>query len=272
MHQCEHRYLQEFIESQVSFQYRMQEIENGVVYVNKIEDTLKTLANLLSVDLHVYRRIDDEPDVYRGSEGESPEKVLLCETSGGHFDLVITKEDHDSLALAQSLVYDALCSGVVGFSRDAINESIEKLRKRIDAIRLGDKTPTSDNMEVQYGEISVSDENKAPSDSACGSSIPLSSVRALDPTIYRNLALELYDENNVQGGDSDAFQPGSHCILMDGDSFDLACVQSAPDKDSRVILVNGTEKQVDVSKLLPLPMNEGLPCCSTSIDTDHTDI
>ncbi|XGW21275.1 hypothetical protein V3C99_004323 [Haemonchus contortus] len=71
--------LQQLVEEHLLFQYHIQRIENGLARVNKIEDSLTTVAHLLSIDLIVYREVNEKPVVYKGSlEGEHAEKVNYC--------------------------------------------------------------------------------------------------------------------------------------------------------------------------------------------------
>ncbi|KAK6013869.1 hypothetical protein OSTOST_20790, partial [Ostertagia ostertagi] len=246
MDQREHVALQQFVEDHLLFQYHIQRIEEGLPHVNKIEDTLATLANLLSVDLHVYRGIGEKPVIYRGSsEGESAEKVMLCETSRGHFDLVITREDHTNLALAQNTV-------------------------GVDV-----QTPKSDYLQGHNGDFSFSDGEsgfllaityrylKQPCAPTWRPPIPYSSVKALDPSVYRNLAYDLYLRNKKRSVDRGEFVASLSKMK--------ACVLSVPDKNSRLVSINGIERKVNVSKLLPLPgrmsPNRSLPYNSPLSDT-----
>ncbi|KAK5984936.1 hypothetical protein GCK32_001006 [Trichostrongylus colubriformis] len=276
MDQREHAALQQFVEDQLLFQYHMQRIEDGLPRVNKIEDTLRTVAHLLSVDLHVYRGVGERPVIYKGSTDEgSSTKVMLCETSRGHFDLVITREDHTDLALAQTILYEALYIGVFGFSRDVIKESIDKVRADMDTVGVDVQTPIPEDMPEQSNEgFAFNDEgNDMPSLRAWRPPIPYSSVKALDPSVYRNLAYDLHLKSKKHSGDhQSALQCGSPCFVMEGESFYRAYVLSVPDKNSRLVLVNGIERRISVSKLLPMSThtspNQSLPYSSASNDTE----
>ncbi|KAK6053458.1 hypothetical protein COOONC_09037 [Cooperia oncophora] len=277
MDQREHAALQQFIEEQLLFQYHIQRIEDGLPRVNRIEDALTTIAHLLSVDLHVYREIGERPVIYKGSTGKEPaEKVMLCETCRGHFDLVITREDHTNLALAQTILYEALYVGVFGFSRSVIKESIEKVRKDMDTIGADVQTPSEYMQEQSNGDCSFSDGSSVPFAPAWRPPIPYSSVKSLDPSVYRNLAYDLYLKNKRRPSDCGVFQTGTPCIVIEGESFYRACVLSVPDKNSRLVLVNGIERKVSVSKLLPLPCcispDRSLPYSSPSTNTEKSSL
>uniref|UniRef100_A0A7I4XWF6 KH domain-containing protein n=1 Tax=Haemonchus contortus TaxID=6289 RepID=A0A7I4XWF6_HAECO len=269
--------LQQLVEEHLLFQYHIQRIENGLARVNKIEDSLTTVAHLLSIDLIVYREVNEKPVVYKGSlEGERAEKVMLCETSRGHFDLVIRREDHANLALAQSILYEALYIGVFGFSRETIKESIAKVREDMDAVGVDVQTPTSDDVPGQpTDDFSFNDGSNHSSALAWRPPIPYSSIKALDPSVYRNLSYDLFLKNKRQKGDYGIFRSGSPCLIMEGESCYRAFVLSVPDKHSRMVLVNGIERRVSVSRLLPLSCHispiQTVPSSRFATNTEHSE-
>nr|CDJ95904.1 UDP-N-acetylglucosamine transferase subunit [Haemonchus contortus] len=201
---------------------------------------------------------------------------MLCETSRGHFDLVIRREDHANLALAQSILYEALYIGVFGFSRETIKESIAKVREDMDAVGVDVQTPTSDDVPGQpTDDFSFNDGSNHSSALAWRPPIPYSSIKALDPSVYRNLSYDLFLKNKRQKGDYGIFRSGSPCLIMEGESCYRAFVLSVPDKHSRMVLVNGIERRVSVSRLLPLSCHispiQTVPSSRFATNTEHSE-
>lgn len=188
--QSEHKSLKEFVEGELLFRYRLQRIRNGLPTVDKVEDTLKTLARLLGIELHVYRAVGEEPVVYRWScvVDKPAQKVMLCESYRGHYDLVITRQDHINLAYAQSFVYDVLYCRVFGFSRDVIKECIMRVRNDMDSINMDNKTPPSASIREENDETST----LKPHTSTWRPPMPYCAIKCLDPSVYRNIPFELY--------------------------------------------------------------------------------
>ncbi|VDO26613.1 unnamed protein product [Haemonchus placei] len=313
--QREYSALQQLVEDHLLFQYHIQRIEDGLPRVNKIEDSLTTVAHLLSyrasekrkcgvknsqdyrgdneeeeslaslsalrqcahltlslaqilgldegIDLIVYREINEKPVIYKGSlEGESAEKLT-------------------------AILYEALYIGVFGFSRDTIKESIAKVREDMDAVGVDVETPTSDSVPGQPTEdFSSNDGSNQPPAHAWRPPIPYSSIKALDPSVYRNLSYDLFLKSKRQKGDYEQsqwfcfidhalgiFRSGSPCLIMEGESCYRAFVLSVPDKHSRMVLVNGIERRVSVSRLLPLSCHispiQTVPNSRFKINTEH---
>ncbi|KJH43085.1 hypothetical protein DICVIV_10906 [Dictyocaulus viviparus] len=248
MDQSEHTTLQEFVEGELLFQYSLQRIRNGLPCVNKIEDTLTTLSRLLGIEIHVYRVINDEPVVYNwNSRGcKSSEKVMLCETSRGHFDLVISRKDHMNLANAQSYVYELLYVHVFGFKSDVIKKCIKRIREDIDAIDAGTRTSS-----VLLGQ---SDKEFLPMKSGHGMwrpPMPYSAIKSLDPSIYRNLCYDMFLRSRrrelVETG---MFHAGTSCLLLENNSFSHAAARADRERDLQIVCANEQERKVHVSNLM----------------------
>uniref|UniRef100_A0A0K0DMU1 Ubiquitinyl hydrolase 1 n=1 Tax=Angiostrongylus cantonensis TaxID=6313 RepID=A0A0K0DMU1_ANGCA len=56
------------------------------------------------------------------------EKVVVCSSHRGHYDLVLTRRNHANLGYSQTFVYDLLYFNVFGFLRDVIKNCIKRLR------------------------------------------------------------------------------------------------------------------------------------------------
>uniref|UniRef100_A0A0K0DBF5 OTU domain-containing protein n=1 Tax=Angiostrongylus cantonensis TaxID=6313 RepID=A0A0K0DBF5_ANGCA len=201
MDQNEHTSLQEFIESELLFQYRLQRIRTGLPTVNKIEDTLRTIARLLRIELHVYRTIGKQPFVYGGNPdaGESVEKVMVCESHCGHYDLVLTRKDHACLGYAQTFVYDLLYFNVFGFSRDVIKSCIKRVRDDmskvnhpVDEVSVNVQ-PTTFAQEATCGERALSlSTDGLEMRFGWRPPMPYCAVKSLDPSVYRNVSYDIF--------------------------------------------------------------------------------
>ncbi|WKX99185.1 hypothetical protein Q1695_014230 [Nippostrongylus brasiliensis] len=228
--------LQQFVQEELLFQYRMDRLRNGLPYVDKIDDTLRMIAELLGIELHIYGGFANDP-------------VMLCESHRGHFDLVLTMEDHTNFGYAQTILYELLYIDVFKFSKETIKESIRKVREDMDAVGIDVDTPSPG--EQPYAQFSFSnDDMQKLSATIWRPPIPYSSVKSLDPSVYRNLAFDLYWRSRRS---PDAFKRGSFCLYREEECFYQACVASAPDNSSRIIFVNGVYRRVSVSDLFPFP-------------------
>ncbi|RCN34606.1 hypothetical protein ANCCAN_19560, partial [Ancylostoma caninum] len=126
MDQSEYLGLKELVEDELLMRYRLQRLRTGLPQVNRIEDTLETIVRSLRIDIHVYRAVGEEPQIYRCAKRgkKRVDKVLLCESARGHFDLVYPLKDHANLAYAQTIVYNLLYIHTFGVSPDVIEHSI----------------------------------------------------------------------------------------------------------------------------------------------------
>ncbi|VDP27758.1 unnamed protein product [Heligmosomoides polygyrus] len=129
---------------------------------------------------------------------------MLCETRRGHFDLVMTIEDHINLALAQTLVYQILYIDVFKFHPEDIKDSIKRVRMDMDTVGDDVPTPVSDDLlQSSFESSSSKSESSGPAAiRVWRPPMPYSSVKALDPSVYRNLSYDAFlrrrrrDEDN----------------------------------------------------------------------------
>ncbi|VDM59479.1 unnamed protein product [Angiostrongylus costaricensis] len=232
MDQSEHTSLQEFVESEILFQYRLQRIRTGLPTVNKTEDTLRTIARLLRIELHVYRAIGEQPFVYDGNPdvGESVEKVVVCESHRGHYDLVLTRKDHACLGYAQTFVYDLLYFNVFGFSRDVIKNCIKRIRDDmskgnhpVDEVGMNvANQPTTSTQERTCGDGELS-LNSDGLETRFGwrPPMPYCAVKSLDPSVYRNISYDIFLRERkriLKGSSSGPLHVGNRCVLMESAS------------------------------------------------------
>ncbi|EYC34637.1 hypothetical protein Y032_0001g67 [Ancylostoma ceylanicum] len=144
MDQSEYLGLKELVDDELLMRYRLQRLRTGLPEVNKIEDTLAAVVRALRIDIHVYRAVGEEPHIYRCAKRgkKRVEKVLLCESARGHFDLVYPLKDHVNLAYAQTIIYNLLYIHTFGFSPDIIKDSIDRVRADMDAVGTDIQTPS----------------------------------------------------------------------------------------------------------------------------------
>ncbi|CAJ0599498.1 unnamed protein product [Cylicocyclus nassatus] len=252
--QCEYLGLQEVVESHLQLMYRLQRHRNGLCTVNKIEDTLKTIARLLRIIIHVYRAIGREPDVYQGLKLTTyrPNKVVLCESARGRFDLVYSYEDHINLACAQSILYHMLYVDTFKNSPEVIKECIAHVRADMDSVGGDIQTPSSSRPSQFSYPTSPS-----PAQHSVGNwrpPIPYSAVKALDPSVYRNIAYDLYTKDKRQQLEQigiDRFEAGTHCFFLRAEVLHKAFVLTVLDEENRLIIVDGKKRKVRVSDLVP---------------------
>ncbi|KAE9419326.1 hypothetical protein Angca_005144 [Angiostrongylus cantonensis] len=230
MDQNEHTSLQEFIESELLFQYRLQRIRTGLPTVNKIEDTLRTIARLLRIELHVYRTIGKQPFVYGGNPdaGESVEKVMVCESHCGHYDLVLTRKDHACLGYAQTFVYDLLYFNVFGFSRDVIKSCIKRVRDDmskvnhpVDEVSVNVQ-PTTFAQEATCGERALSlSTDGLEMRFGWRPPMPYCAVKSLDPSVYRNVSYDIFLKERkriIEASSRGSLYTRNRCVSMDSAS------------------------------------------------------
>ncbi|EPB72806.1 hypothetical protein ANCCEY_08111 [Ancylostoma ceylanicum] len=212
MDQSEYLGLKELVDDELLMRYRLQRLRTGLPEVNKIEDTLAAVVRALRIDIHVYRAVGEEPHIYRCAKRgkKRVEKVLLCESARGHFDLVYPLKDHVNLAYAQN----------------AVGTDIQ--------------TPSplsSQSYSDQRFSFKPNDFDDKPSTPVWRPPIPYSAVKALDPSVYRNVAYDLFSkERKRELEEIDEFQPGTPCCFVEEETVYDAFVMAVLDRTSRLVM------------------------------------
>ncbi|KAK6741193.1 hypothetical protein RB195_009196 [Necator americanus] len=263
MDQSEYLDLKQIVEEELLLRYRLQRLRTGLPAVNRLEDTLETITRLLRIDIHVYRNVGEQPQIYRCPKRSKkrPDKVMLCETARGHYDMVYPLKDHVHLAYAQTIIYNFLYVHTFGFSPATIKESIDRVRADMDAIGTDIKTPSPfaalSSMEQCFSFRTCDIEGKQflP---IWRPPIPYSAVKALDPSVYRNVAYDVFSKDRRRALEriglsllQQEFHQGTRCYLMEEESLQEAIVLASLDRNSRLIAVGGKEKKVKITDLVP---------------------
>ncbi|KAM8843413.1 putative bifunctional UDP-N-acetylglucosamine transferase and deubiquitinase ALG13 isoform 4-T4 [Synchiropus picturatus] len=192
-----------------SFEKYLERLEDPKETVGQVE--IKALSQLYSRCFLIYRNPGKPPTVI--SEDDVIDKVMLCCSINGHYDIVYPRSYPASAALCQSLVYEILYLKVLGREEAELSQAMETFRVggrryRNSASVCSDvdvpcDSHTSEARPRDDGEEGTSEERCKPTEdikvplddlSVSRSSLPYKVMKSLDNDVYRNVEFDVWQD------------------------------------------------------------------------------
>uniref|UniRef100_A0A3P9AS60 ubiquitinyl hydrolase 1 n=1 Tax=Maylandia zebra TaxID=106582 RepID=A0A3P9AS60_9CICH len=196
----------QFVEG--SFEKYLERLEDPKETVGQVE--IKALSQLYRRCFLIYRYPGKPATII--SEDDFVDKVTLCCSINGHYDIVYPRSYPASAALCQSLLYELLYTQVFGFEEAELCQAMEAFRvggrryrnspSMCSDVDLGYDTPEDRGEEAESGgpieekPRAVTDDSKPPAEAPPPSrlSLPYKVMKSLDGDVYRNLEFDVWQD------------------------------------------------------------------------------
>ncbi|KAJ4922085.1 hypothetical protein JOQ06_026320 [Pogonophryne albipinna] len=190
-----------------SFEKYLQRLEDPKETVGQVE--IKALSQLYRHCFLIYRYPGKAATVI--SEEEFDDKVTLCCSINGHYDIVYPRSYPASAALCQSLFYEVLYTQVFSFEEAELCQAMEAFRVGGRRYRnspsvcsdadFGYDTPEDRREESDPGgaveeKRAVPEDTEPPAEAPPPSrlSLPYKVMKSLDGEVYRNLEFDVWQD------------------------------------------------------------------------------
>ncbi|XP_018530205.1 putative bifunctional UDP-N-acetylglucosamine transferase and deubiquitinase ALG13 isoform X2 [Lates calcarifer] len=193
-----------------SFEKYLERLEDPKETVGQVE--IRALSQLYRRCFLIYRYPGKPATVI--SEDDYVDKVMLCCSINGHYDIVYQRSYPASAALCQSLLYELLYTQVFGVEEVELCQAMEAFRvggrryrnspSVCSDVDVGYDTPEDRGQreEVESGGApeekhrAVTDDSKPPADAPPPSrlSLPYKVMKSLDGEVYRNLEFDVWQD------------------------------------------------------------------------------
>ncbi|KAJ0032900.1 hypothetical protein NQD34_000007 [Periophthalmus magnuspinnatus] len=188
-----HTCFEPFVEG--SFEKYLQRLEDPKETVGQVE--IKALSQLYRRCFLIYRYPGKPPTVI--ADEDYSEKVTLCCSINGHYDIVYPRSYPQSAALCQSLVFEVLYVGVLGLDQGDLVQALDQFRVGGRRFR-NSLSVCSEDYDREEAEPGVTSEEKprppteeAPPPSRL--SLPYKVLKSLDGDVYRNLEFDVWQDS-----------------------------------------------------------------------------
>ncbi|XP_047431762.1 putative bifunctional UDP-N-acetylglucosamine transferase and deubiquitinase ALG13 isoform X2 [Mugil cephalus] len=186
-----------------SFEKYLERLEDPKETAGQVE--IKALSQLYRRCFLIYRYPGKPATVI--SEADFVDKVTLCCSINGHYDIVYPRSYPASAALCQSLLYELLYTQVFGLEEAELCQAMEAFRvggrryrnspSVCSDVDTGYDAPEdrAQREEVEAGGA-VSDDTKPPAEAPPPSrlSLPYKVMKSLDGEVYRNLEFDVWQD------------------------------------------------------------------------------
>ncbi|XP_053398650.1 OTU domain-containing protein 4-like isoform X2 [Mercenaria mercenaria] len=232
-------------------------------------EVIQILSRMYRRDFLVYENVGHPP--YKASNNNYSKKILLCRIGETQLDSVYPASFQQDAAICQSIVYEILYRGVfkldaelteaVTLIRDQNKRKITLLSNRFDDLE------DSCLKKFQDMHCSVKDRQlRKPSPP-----VPYRIAKALDPCIYRNVELDIWEEEKrEQIKESpeyrERFAPGDKCqVILEGEHYHGHIQEISAEDNTAVVFIHelGEKKSVLIS-CLKTPPSPRYSCLSHS--------
>ncbi|XP_021366138.1 protein ovarian tumor locus-like [Mizuhopecten yessoensis] len=260
---CTQTFHQNIYELAKFYYQKWNEEEDGYFWTEI--DVIQTLSKIYRREFVIYES-PGKPPVSVTKNGYE-ERVLLCRLEDSHLDCVYSKTYMQDAAICQSIVYEILYRRV--FKLDS------ELEEAVQLIREQNKKR---NTEWDRPCLSDSPGSVASSNSSSSSSeareqrnkdrqlkkttppLPYRIAKALDPLIYRNTELDIWEEDRREAIHREKFRhftfsPGDKCqVILDSGPIYHGHVQEIGDKENPVVVYIeelGEKREIPLDSLRP---------------------
>nr|XP_046233849.1 putative bifunctional UDP-N-acetylglucosamine transferase and deubiquitinase ALG13 isoform X2 [Scatophagus argus] len=193
-----------------SFEKYLERLEDPKETVGQVE--IKALSQLYRRCFLIYRYPGKPATVI--SEDDFVDKVTLCCSINGHYDIVYPKSYPASAAVCQSILYELLYAQVFGVEEAELSQATEAFKaggrryrnslSMCSDIDIGCDTPEdrSHREELESGGAAeekpraAADDSKPPAEAPTPSrlSLPYKVLKSLDTEVYRNLEFDVWQD------------------------------------------------------------------------------
>uniref|UniRef100_A0A3Q4I0V4 ubiquitinyl hydrolase 1 n=1 Tax=Neolamprologus brichardi TaxID=32507 RepID=A0A3Q4I0V4_NEOBR len=186
-----------------SFEKYLERLEDPKETVGQVE--IKALSQLYRRCFLIYRYPGKPATII--SEDDFVDKVTLCCSINGHYDIVYPRSYPASAALCQSLLYELLYTQVFGFEEAELCQAMEAFRvggrryrnspSMCSDVDLGYDTPEDrgHSEEAEPGGPIEEKPRAVTDDSKVGIlSLPYKVMKSLDGDVYRNLEFDVWQD------------------------------------------------------------------------------
>ncbi|XP_015206790.2 putative bifunctional UDP-N-acetylglucosamine transferase and deubiquitinase ALG13 isoform X1 [Lepisosteus oculatus] len=199
-----------------SFEKYLQRLEDPKETAGQVE--IKALSLLFKRQFIIYKSPGKSPTEI--AENECPEKILLCCSNNGHYDIVYPKHYPTDAALCQGIVYELLYSRVFSIEEVEIQGALEAFHsgghRYHNSTSVGsedasfdtpdDKTQRSSSENKEEWETSgqnrcegkLGTDDSKMSDGLPKVSFPYKVLKALDSEIYRNVEFDVWHDSRKE--------------------------------------------------------------------------
>eukprot|EP00795_Rhopilema_esculentum_P000597 gene597-10289_t len=187
-----------------SFEHHLFDLQNPKEWAGQVEIT--ALSMLYKHDFIVYQEVNQPPQ-YVTANGYK-DKIELCFSNGNHYDFIYPKSFKENAAVVQSMLYSHLY--------DIVFPECEKVdNPQMETNTTCDASPEEANKQV---EVKTAYDKES-------SGVCWELKRSMDPTVYRNVALEVWENSKQDQTCSDKllasklqYRIGEYCLLSMSDS------------------------------------------------------
>ncbi|XP_047222699.1 putative bifunctional UDP-N-acetylglucosamine transferase and deubiquitinase ALG13 isoform X3 [Girardinichthys multiradiatus] len=184
-----------------SFEKYLERLEDPKETVGQVE--IKALSQLYRRCFLIYRYPGKPATVI--SEYDFVDKVTLCCSINGHYDIIYGRSYPASAALCQSLLYELLYTQVFGVEGAELGQAMEAFRAGgrryrnspsvCSDIDVGYDTP-EDRAHREEEVGGAAEEVKSPAEAPpmCRLSLPYKVLKSLDGDVYRNLEFDVWQD------------------------------------------------------------------------------
>ncbi|XP_029903867.1 OTU domain-containing protein 4-like [Myripristis murdjan] len=191
-----------------SFDKYLERLEDPKEMVGQLE--IKALSLLYRLRFVIYLYPGQPPNVI--TEDGFTDKVMLCCSNTGHYDIVYPRSYLTSAAICQSILYELLYTRVFGVDEAELHQAMDafqdrRYRNRLSAISHGDMSyelpeDRSHKEEAEAGGAGAAAEDKAragtddskpPAEPSSSTLIlPYKVLKSLDTILYRNVEFDVW--------------------------------------------------------------------------------
>ncbi|XP_029903906.1 putative bifunctional UDP-N-acetylglucosamine transferase and deubiquitinase ALG13 isoform X35 [Myripristis murdjan] len=198
-------------------------------YLERLEDPKETVGQLEIKALSLLYRLRFVIYLYPGqppkviTEDGFTDKVILCCSNSGHYDIVYHRSFLTSAAICQSILYELLYTRVFGVDEAELHQAMDafqdrRYRNRLSAISHGDMSyelpeDRSHKEEAEAGGAGAAAEDKAragtddskpPAEPSSSTLIlPYKVLKSLDTILYRNVEFDVWLDSCKDGLETD---------------------------------------------------------------------
>ncbi|XP_062244220.1 putative bifunctional UDP-N-acetylglucosamine transferase and deubiquitinase ALG13 isoform X2 [Platichthys flesus] len=192
-----------------SFEKYLERLEDPKETVGQVE--IKALSQLYRRCFLIYRYPGKPATVI--SEDDFVDKVMLCCSINGHYDIVYTRSYPASAALCQAVLYELLYTQVFGVEEVELCQAMEASRvggrcyrnssSMCSDVDIGYDTPEDRGQREEVESAgateerhrSGTDDTKSPADAPPSRlSLPYKVMKSLDGDVYRNLEFDVWQD------------------------------------------------------------------------------
>ncbi|XP_069129404.1 deubiquitinase otu-like isoform X3 [Argopecten irradians] len=235
-------------------------------------DVMQTLSKMYRKDFLIYESPGKPPVTVTNNGYE--DRVVLCRLQDNHLDCVYSKTYMQHAAICQSIIYDILYKGVFRLDSE-LEEAVQLIRDQNNKKR-----------NTEWEGQSLSDSPGSNASSNCSSSsgsgrgeghqhrehrskdrqlkktppLPYRVAKALDPLIYRNTELDIWEEERREAIHREKFRhftfsPGDKCqVILDCGPIYHGHIQEIGEKENPVIVYIeelGEKRNIPLDSLRP---------------------